>query len=133
MGETYIAPFVTHLVRCFSENQYSADGYGHGQTNNWSRARNPTPSVCMTNGTPWLSVYGQYEPCHLHAVFISFSHIVSIMGLLAKGGEGLKIVDDIFTSVLFKAPLDVFISSVWSIGPGMGPRTSIDMLRAVSE
>ena len=61
------------------------------------------------------------------------THIISVMGLLAKGGKGLKIVDDIFASVLFKAPLDVFLSSIWNIGPDIGPRTSIDMLRAVSE
>ena len=61
------------------------------------------------------------------------TYIIFVVGLLAKGSKGLKIVDDIFTSVLFKAPLDVFISSVWNIGPRMGPRTSIDMLRAVSE
>ena len=61
------------------------------------------------------------------------THIISVTGLLAKGGKGLKIVDVIFASVLFKALLDVFLSSIWNIEPGIGPRTSIDMLRAVSE
>ena len=60
-------------------------------------------------------------------------HIVSIMGLLAKGGEGLKIVDDIFAPILFKALLDVLLSSVWNVGLDIGPRSTIDMLWAVSK
>ena len=58
-------------------------------------------------------------------------HIVSVTGFLAKGGGGLKIVDDIFAPILFKAPLNVLPSSVWNIGLDIGPRSTIDMLLVV--
>ena len=62
-----------------------------------------------------------------------FTQIISVTGFLVEGGKCLKIIDNIFASGLFKAPLDVFLSSIWNIGPDIGPRTSIDMLRVVSE
>ena len=45
----------------------------------------------------------------------------------------MKVIDNIFTSVLFKAPLDVFLTNVWVIRPDLGPWSTIDMLRAVSQ
>ena len=60
-------------------------------------------------------------------------HIIAVTSLLVKGGKSLKMVDDIFTSILFEALLDVLLSSVWITGPDIGPWSSIDILQTMSE
>lgn len=61
------------------------------------------------------------------------AQIFAVSLFLAQGSESLKVIDNIFTPVLPKAPLDEFLTNAWIIRPSVGPWSTIDMLKAVSQ
>ena len=61
------------------------------------------------------------------------THVFTVTGSLAKGGKGLEVIDDVFRSVFLDATLDVFLADIWIIGPDLGARSTIDVLRTVTE
>ena len=60
------------------------------------------------------------------------THVFTVTGSLAKGGNGLEIVDDVVRSVFLDVTLDVFLIDIWIIGPNLGTRSAVDVLRTVT-
>ena len=60
------------------------------------------------------------------------THVFTVTGSLAKGGKGLEVVDDVFRSLFLDATLDVFLTDIWIVGPNLGPRSAVDVLRTVT-
>ena len=61
------------------------------------------------------------------------THVLTVTCSLIKGGKCLEIVDDVFSSIFLDATLDVFLADIWSIGPDLGTRSAIDVLRTVTD
>ena len=45
----------------------------------------------------------------------------------------MEVVDDVFGTVFLYATLDVFLTDIWIIGPDLGPRSTLDVLRTMSQ
>ena len=61
------------------------------------------------------------------------THVFTVTDSLAKGGKGLEIVDDVFRSVFLNATLDIFFADIWIVGPNLGRRSAVDVLRTVTQ
>ena len=61
------------------------------------------------------------------------THILTVTCSLAKGDKCLEIVDNVFATVFLYASYDVFFSDIWIIGPDLGTRSTMDVLRTVTE
>ena len=45
----------------------------------------------------------------------------------------MEIVDDVFGSVFLDATLDVFLADIWIVGPNIGTRSAVDVLKTVTQ
>ena len=61
------------------------------------------------------------------------AHVFAVTGGLTKRRKSLEIVDDVLGTVFFYATLDVFLADIRTIGPDLGPRSTVDMLWTMSE
>ena len=61
------------------------------------------------------------------------AHVFAVTSGLAKEGKGLEVVDDLFGTVCLYVTLDVFLTDVWIIGPDLGARSAVHVVRTMSQ